>query len=174
MRMRWTIGIVTLIVLLLAAYTAWPLVALYRLGSAVERRNVIAVARMIDLAPLRLSLAQQIMSEYLRLAGKSPRGGSLAISFGATIADSIVEQLVIVDNLADLLRTGTIDAIGPSRLSADFAPLNAAALSSAWRIWLGSEYSGTRFQVSLPADRPVAQQFGIRLHVRNWRWRLTG
>jgi Protein of unknown function (DUF2939) len=175
--MRWTVGIVVVLIALLAAYTVWPLVALYRLATAVETRNVAAVVRMIELRPLRLSLIQQLIAECFRITGTArlgPLGTNVAATLGATIADPIVDHLLKVDNLIVLLAEGSADVAGAPRISLDFPPLTARSLTSAWRTWLSSDYAGTRFRVSLPPDKPTAQQFGIRLHVSNWRWKLTG
>jgi Protein of unknown function (DUF2939) len=176
--MRWTIRIGLLLLALLAAYTAWPLVALYQMASAIEARNSTDLAGMIELPMLRRSLTEQIVAEYLKLSGKASRlgamGTSLATGIGATIADPIVARLLNLENLIDLLNKGSADVAGASRISLDVAPLNPSTLSNVWQTWLNTEYAGTRFEVSLPPDKPATQQFKVRLHLIGWQWKLTG
>jgi len=161
---------------LLAAYTAWPLVDLYRLAGAVQSKDRSTISRMVNMPLLRRSLTRQIMAEYLELTGASQKlgatGTTLAANFGATVADPIVEQFVNMDNLMSLLGDGSAPGINGTAWSAT-APLNSRALESAWRAWTNSEYRGSRFQVSLPPEKTRSEQFTVGLNLSRWNWRLT-
>ena len=174
--MRWTIRIGLVFLVLLTAYAAWPLMSLYRLAAAIETRNAAELADSIDLPLLRRSLTEQIVAEYLKLTGKASRLGALGTSFvvgmGATIADPTVARLLNLENLMDLLNKGSAGT--GFELPAGIAPVTSSSLSSAWRTWLNTEYSGSRFYVSLPPDAPPPQQFKLRLNLMEWQWKLTG
>jgi hypothetical protein len=177
-RMRWTIRIGAVLVIVLAAYTAWPLAALYRLARAIEARDKAALGETIDLALLRRSLTTQIVAEYLKLTGTAQKLGPLATSLaagvGATVADSVVARLLNLDTLIDILNKGSVGAAVAGMSFPAEAPINAGSLASTWRTWLNSEYSGTRFVVSLPPDQAPAQQFRVTLNLIRWQWKLTG
>jgi hypothetical protein len=176
--MRWTLAIGVVLLVLLAGYMAWPLVALYQIASAIETKNTAALREMIDLPLLRRSLAEQIVAEYLKLTGKTQRLGpfatSIAVGVGATAADPIVARLLNLENLIEFLNKGSGGAVAGASLPIGFAPINASSLDSVWRTWLNSEYSGARFLVSLPPDKTQAQQFRLSLDLIQWHWKLAG
>ena len=177
--MRWTIWISAVLLILLAAYTAWPLVALYQLAGAIEKRDAAALNERIDFPRLRRSLSEQIVAEYLKLTGMAqrlgPLGTGIAVGIGASVADPLVERLLNLERLLDFLNKGSVSGVvAGASLPSGLAPFDASSLSSAWRIWLNTEYSTIRFWVSLPPDKPAAQQFKPRLDLIQWRWKLTG
>ncbi len=177
--MRWTIRVSAVLLILLAAYTVWPLIALYQLAGAIEKRDAVALNEKIDFPRLRRSLTEQVVAEYLKLTGMAkrlgPLGTGIAVGIGATVADPLVERLLNLERLLDFLNKGSVSGVvtGAS-LPSGLAPFDASSLSSAWRAWLSTEYSTTRFWVSLPPDKPAAQQFKPRLDLIEWRWKLTG
>jgi hypothetical protein len=62
--MRWGLWTTVVLIVLLVAYFAWPLVGFYSLASAVESRNAAALAERVDFPSLRRSLSQQVIAEY--------------------------------------------------------------------------------------------------------------
>jgi hypothetical protein len=176
--MRWTVGISLALLILIGAYTVWPLISLYQLAAAVEDGNRAALAEKVDVPRLRRSLAEQIVAEYLKITGKTQNlgrfGTSAAVGIGATIADPIVERLLNLDTLSDLLKKGSVGGVASTGPLTTFAPLSSNALASVWRAWLNTEYSGTRFMISLPTDKAPFEQFRIRLDLNGWAWMFTG
>jgi hypothetical protein len=69
--MRWTLVTILAMVALLAGYTVWPFYGLYRIASAVETRNSVALQGLTDFPSLRVSLAVQIADANRKLTGKS-------------------------------------------------------------------------------------------------------
>jgi len=176
--MRWTLVTILAMATLLAGYTVWPIYGLYRIASAVETRNSVALQELIDFPSLRASVAGQIAGAHPKLTGKSAesRDGSRSLEsrFGAMIADALLAKIIFnPERLLDLLGKGSISA-DPSRSSGLAAPLAANSLGSAWQTWLNSDYSGRNFYVAVPVDRPFDQRFGIRLRLIDWEWRLSG
>ena len=84
--------------LLLAAYTAWPLIGLYRLASAVEQRNAARLSELIAFPSLRRSFAEQVIATYLKLTGKDAGLGKLSqamvVGVTASVADPIVDRMI--------------------------------------------------------------------------------
>ena len=116
--------------------------------------------------------AEQIIGAYLRLTGRANKLGSLEAAVGASIVDPWLSQIVNPENLAELLRGGTVASeLGP--VSFKFGDL-PASLNNAWSVWLGSEYGVGRFSVGLPPDTAVSNQFRLRMQLLDWRWKVTG
>ena len=156
--MRWTLVIILALIILLAGYTVWPFYNLYRIASAVETRNSVALQGLVDFPSLRASMARQVADAYLKLIGKSVDSDEgrrgLNARFGSVIADAMLAEIILnPERLLDLLGKGSVSAepSPPSGLSAPFA---ANSLGSAWQTWLNSDYSGRSFYVAVPVDRP--------------------
>jgi hypothetical protein len=168
--MRWTLIIILTLIVLLTAYTVWPIYDLYRIASAVETRNPAALQELVDFPSVRVSLAKQIVDAFRKLSGKSAdlsdRSGSLVAGFG-------LAKILNPERLLDLLGKGSVDA-DPSPPSGLVAPLTANSFGSAWQIWLNSDYSGRNFYVDVPVDRPSDQRFRVRLRLVRWHWKLLG
>ena len=176
--MRWTLATILAMATLLAGYTVWPIYGLYRIASAVETRNSVALQELIDFPSLRASVAGQIAGAHPKLTGKSAesRDGSRSLEsrFGAMIADALLAKIIFnPERLLDLLGKGSISA-DPSRSSGLAAPFAANSLGNVWQTWLNSDYSGRNFYVAVPVDRPFDQRLGIRLRLVDWEWKLSG
>jgi hypothetical protein len=173
--MRWTIRIVVVLLVLLAAYTIWPLYGLHRLAAAVEARNAAALQELVEFRTLRRSLSEQIVLAYLKVTGKDTGLGAvgtrLAASAGATIADPIVGRLLNPESLIDLLSSGVVPN---TTTTVALPPVSSVSLGNAWRTWLASEYSGRNFYVSLPPGKSAVEQFRVKLYLISGRWKLAG
>jgi hypothetical protein len=166
----------SLFVVLLVSYWAWPLVGLRTLASALQARNAAALTEQVDFEYLRRYLAEQIIATYLRITGRENRLGplrALAPGLGASIVDPWVSQIVNLENIVELLRGGTIQSeLGA--ISLNTRELPNFSLSNAWNAWLSSEYGLGRFSIGLPTDAEAADQFRLRMQLLSWRWKLTG
>src|SRR6266481_6516384 len=145
--MRWGLWITVVLILLLVAYFAWPLVGFYRLASAVEARNAGALAERVEFPSLRRSLSQQVIAEYLKLTGKDKELGrfrtGVATGVGAALAEPVVAQFLTAETLLDFLNKGSVK--DGASVSSEIAPFSGSSWRNAWRVWWHSEYELTRF-----------------------------
>jgi Protein of unknown function (DUF2939) len=147
------------------------LFALRGLAADLQARNAAAVNEEVDYARIRRSFIEQIVSAYLRVTGRVSKLGALA-PLGASIVDPWVSQIITPENLADLLRGGTVSSeLGP--ISFRFGDL-PFSLNIAWNAWLSSEYGLGRFSIRLPPGIAEPNQFRLRMQLLRWRWKLTG
>jgi hypothetical protein len=83
-----------------------------------------------------------------------------------------VSQIVNPENLAQLLRDGTVSSeLGP--VSFRFGNL-PSTFNVAWKAWLSSEYWFNRFSIWLPPGASAIDQFRLRMQLLQWRWKITG
>ena len=164
-----------LLLALLVGYWAWPFFDLRALAAALQARDVTAINEDVDYARVRRSFTEQIVGAYLRVTGRANKLGALgplATAVGASIVDPWVSQIVNPENLAELLRGGTISSeLGP--VSFKFGDL-PSSLNIAWSAWLDSEYGVGRFSIWLPPGAAEINQFRIRMQLLRWRWKVTG
>ena len=174
--MRWGLWTTVVLIVLLVAYFAWPLVGFYSLASAVESRNAAAFAERVDFPSLRRSLSQQVIAEYLKLTGKDKQLGrfrtGVASGVGAALAEPVVAQFLNAETLLDFLNKGSVK--GGGSISSETAPFSGSTWRNAWRVWWHSEYGLTRFSAYLPPDKSKDEQFKVGLSLRDWEWKLTG
>jgi len=160
--MRWIVVIILAVIVLLAVYTVWPIYDLYRIASAVETRNLVALQELVDFPSLRASLIKQVNDAYRKQTDKAERSVGTALG---------VAQISHPERLLDLLGKGSVSAY-PSLRSSLAAPFAPSSFGSPWQIWLNSDYSGRTFYVTVPVDRPSDQRFRIRLRLVHWDWKL--
>lgn len=157
--MRWAIGITVLLVVLLAIYVASPLVALYRIGSAVEARDATALEERIHFPSVRHSFKKQIVATYRELTGKPLPLNAMVRRAAVSVADPIVARLMTINALLDLLGKG--EAGKNVKVPIDRVPLNSRSLDNVWRLWVNSDYLGKTFYMSTargPKDRSVSRE----------------
>jgi hypothetical protein len=173
---RFFIGI-TLLVVLLVAYWAWPFFGLRSLAADIQARDPAALSEDVDFVRLRRSLTEQIIAAYLQVTGRakklSPFENVVAIGIGNSIADPFVAQLVTPENLLVLLR-GQAVPTDFGNVSFKVGELPSVALGSVWAAWSSSDYGFGRFSIGVPVSSPSAEQFRIRMELLQWRWKLTG
>ncbi len=160
---------------LLAGYWAWPFVDLRALAAALEAGDVTAINEDLDYARLRRSFTEQIIGAYLRVTGRASKLGALgplATAVGASIVDPWVSEIINPENLAQLLRGGTVSS-DLGTVSFQFGDL-PSSLKLAWTAWLSSEYGFGRFSMRLPPGAAETNQFRLRMQLLRWRWKVTG
>jgi Protein of unknown function (DUF2939) len=172
-------ALITLVVLaaLWISYAISPFVGLYHLVNAAQAGNTEALGERIVVDDLRLSITQQLLRAYLRLTGRdkmSPLAQNLFVAAATSIADPIIAKFVSADTLVELLRDGWPKSVLPDQPGAGFSGINTANLGSAWQLFVNSEYGFGSFRISVPADAAPNQQFGLRLHLSRWTWKLAG
>ena len=173
--MKRAIPTVLVLFALLVGYWTWPFLALRGLAAAVQAGDVTAINEEVDYPRLRRSFTEQIIGAYLRITGRASQLGALgplATAVGASIVDPWVSQIVNPENLAQLLRGGTVSSeLGP--VSFRFGNL-PSTLNLAWDAWLSSEYWFNRFSIWLPPGALQTDQLRLRMQLLQWRWKITG
>jgi hypothetical protein len=170
--MKRLIPTILVLLALLVGYWAWPFFELRALAAAVQAGDVTAINEEVDYPRLRRSFTEQIIGAYLRITGRFGALGPLATAVGASIVDPWVSQIVTPENLAQLLRGGTVSSeLGP--VSFRFGNL-PSTLNIAWNAWLSSEYWFNRFSIWLPPGASQADQFRLRMQLLQWHWKVTG
>jgi Protein of unknown function (DUF2939) len=172
--MRWTVWIAVVLLVVLSAYAVWPVVAFYKIASAVESRDAAALTQRVDFRSLGKSLTKQLIATYLELTGKKLGliEKSIAVGVGGSIADPIVARLVNAETLLDLLTKGNAGEY--ASVSPELAPFSTSALRNGWQTWWDSEYRGGYFYVYLPPEKSPDEQFRVRLSLTEWQWKLSG
>jgi hypothetical protein len=176
--MRWTLRISFLLFLAWAIFMVSPFVALYDLSKAIEARDVDRITERVNFNALRVSLARQILGEYLKTQDLNGLGQQAAAQAGTAVLNPVLEELITPQAVMDLLDDGQLQqATGTQGRNGSFFPLgfDAASLGKAWRTFIMSETQGFRaITIPLPADEPKDKQFKITLRLRGTTWRLTG
>ncbi len=176
--MRWTFRISFLLFLAWAIFMVSPFVALYDLSKAVEARNLDRITERVNFNALRVSLARQILGEYLKTQDLDGLGQQAAAQAGTAVLNPVLEELITPQAVIDLLKDGQLQqAAGPQGGNGLFFPLrfDAPSLGKAWRTFIMSESQGFRaITIPLPVDEPKERQFKITLRLRYATWRLTG
>ena len=176
--MRKTPAIIVILVALCAGYTAWPILGLQRIASAVDARNAPALDNLVDYRLLHQSLAKQTMQTYLKLTGKDQQPqtlrGQIVTGLIATIADPIVAKLINSETLLDLLGKGWPESVLPGGPPASIHGVSRAGLGTAWQIFVNADYSGVKFYATVPVASPPAEQFRLQLQLIQWKWKLVG
>ena len=170
--MRWFVSVVAALILAWLLYIASPYWALYRLATALERRDVAEISERINGRALRLSLARQIASELASSAGVSglaSQEAQLAASTALALADPFFAELTTPANLSGLLMkgpSGTPHGAPFGDDAVDLGDLDDFLGASSWR--------GFRnVYVALPPGEPALTRFRLQLRFGRLRWRLV-
>jgi hypothetical protein len=176
--MRWTLGALLIAILAWAAFMASPFIALYDLATAVTARDAERVAARVDLRALRLSLARQILSEYLVSMGRDPNlaGINRQLADSATaMADPLIGQLVTPEALIDVLDDGWPQQLAAPPPQRDAGQMGLGSLGEAWRVFVASEPRGFRgIVIPLNPDSPSGERLRLQMRLSGATWRLTG
>jgi hypothetical protein len=171
--MRKTIVVTLVLVLAFIGGAIWPFTALYDIATKAQARDVPGLTERIDFPALRRSLSGQIIRAYIRISGVNVSPTGVTAALAGSIADPIVEKLISPETLADLLGSGWPTSMAPER-PPGLEGLSPDRLGSAWALFVNSEYGISGFSVSVPTDKPAAQQFRIYLALSRKGWRLSG
>lgn len=177
--MRWTFRICLVLLAAWIIYAASPYMALYRLSTAVERRDANAIAQHVNLRAFRLSLTKQLVGEYLdrtnRTRDMSAFDKKLASEAGATVADPIVAQLLTPQTLVDLLDDGWPQGVLQEEPATVALRFDLDSVRKAWRLYATSEAHGfTTMIFTVPVDAAPQDRYRLQLRLSGFRWRLSG
>jgi hypothetical protein len=176
--MRWGLRTLAALLVVWAAYFSSPYVSFYRLGKAMQARDVSQLERRVNFPALRASIARQVIPAYLSATGrdgeaKLARNQAVA-GLGVTVADPILAQYISPQALADFLADPRAE-MGEPGLSGGASELRLTSLGDAWRLFTTARARGFRRVVfTLPLDKPADQQFRLEMRLRGFGWQLVG
>ena len=158
------------------AFTLTPLWALYGLAHAVQAGDTAYIENHVNFRTLRLSLTRQLAAAVQAgSVGADPRERQRIADAAAALALPVAEALVTPQTVVDLLDDGwpqNQDLPNPPARTIEDG-LRVERLSRLLPYYAASELRGFRTVViAVPPDEPSAQQFKIRLRLRDWSWRL--
>src|SRR5215475_1243458 len=111
--MRWFLGIVAALIILISIYFGTAAFALSALASAARAGDGAKVIERTNVQALNRSLTDQIVRAYLERIGAkrrvNPMEKMLINTYGATIADAMVAKMLTADRLTQMLRTGKLE-----------------------------------------------------------------
>jgi Protein of unknown function (DUF2939) len=177
--MRWLLGTVATVVILVLIYLGSAASALSKLAAAARAGDGAAVIERTDLKALSRSLTDQIVGAYLERVGAtrriSPMEKMLVNTFGASIADAMVTKMLTADKLTQMLKTGNLET-APGAPSFTGLPALADLHTGDWLSLLGRlnfiQPALLAIRVSDSSD-PDAYA-AINLHCEGLDWKLSG
>ena len=171
------------IVVLGAAYWAWPLVGAAGLASTVRQGNAADISADVDLPALRRSLSRQIARAYLVVTGKGDKlgsfGRSLAGAAVTTVADPYVAELLTPDNIAALLSQGHVNQVKIGdhavNVKGDLPKLSGLLDGNLLSTITSSYFDGLAdFAIPVDGGHGPQDQYRIHLHLDGLSWKLAG
>jgi uncharacterized SAM-binding protein YcdF (DUF218 family) len=177
--MRWFVGVVVTIVLLMVIYLGSAAYSLAGLIAAAREGNGAAVMERIDMPSLRRSLTDQIVAAWLERVGStrrvSPMEKMLVNTYGATVADAMVAKLLTAERLTQILRTGNLDATAGVPNLTGVPPL-ADLQSEDWLSLLArvSFVQPVLLAIRVSKASDPDNYAAINLHYEGLDWKLSG
>ncbi|MDP8918965.1 MAG: DUF2939 domain-containing protein, partial [Pseudomonadota bacterium] len=110
--MRWTLRISFLLLLAWAIFMVSPFVALYDLSKAVEAKDVARITERVNFNALRVSLARQILGEYLKTQDLGGLDQQAATQVGTATLNPVLEELITPQAVIDMLDDGRLSQVG--------------------------------------------------------------
>jgi Protein of unknown function (DUF2939) len=172
--MRWAIGIVVAVICGGALYLTSAVVSVDALVRAAKAGNGAEVIARTNAERLRRSLVDQIVAAYLERTGqKKPLERLLANTYGASIADAMLQKMLTAENLTKLLQTGVIS--GPD-ISTSVVPNVLSIDTSSLLEFLGRirpvKITEIAIRTSKSADPETYS--AVSIHFEGTGWKLSG
>ena len=177
--MRWFIGIVVAIIIIILIYLGSAAFSLAGLIAAAREGNGAAVIERIDIPPLSRSLTNQIIAAYLERIGAtrriSPMEKMLVNTFGATVADAMVAKMLTAEKLTQILKTGNLDG-APGVPNLTGLPALADLQSEDWFSLLGrlSFVQPVLLEIRVSKASDADNYAAVNLHYEGLGWKLSG
>jgi hypothetical protein len=177
--MRWFVGTVIAIVVLIALYLGSAASALAGLVAAARAGDGAAIIERTDVKALSRSLTTQIAAAYLERIGAkrriSPMEKMLASTLGASIADAMVANMLTADRLTQILKTGNLGA-APGVPTGAGLPALADLHNENWLSLLGrlSFVQPVLLAIRLSNTTDSDSYAAINLHYEDFGWKLSG
>jgi hypothetical protein len=170
--MRKIVAAILVVIVLFAAWSAWPFFGLYALGRAVQSGDIARIEERVDYAALGRSLRNQVLATYVRQTGL-PLDRGLVGNLASAIADPVITKILSRLALAQFLQSGWPTPVLGDRPPAIPAP-NWNALGDVWQLYANANYGLRDFSVRLPVTEPRARQYRVNLTLDGLTWKLTG
>jgi hypothetical protein len=172
--MRWTLRISFLLLLAWAIFLVSPFVALYDLSKAVQAKDIERITERVNFNALRVSLAHQILGEFLKTQNIGGLDEQVAAKAGTATLNPVLEELITPQAVIDLLDDGQLQQATAGG-SAPLIRLEPGSLGKLWRTFILSESQGFRaISIPVPVDEPKDKQFKVTMRLSGTTWRLTG
>ena len=175
--MKRAFSIFAVVLILLVAYTTWPLFGLKKIVDAVHARDVASLSARTDVVSLRRSLVGEIALAYLRASGKlaklNPFETRLAVAAASALAAPRVDAMLKPERLVDLLAQGGTERFGDVA-QLGLPKLQAPNLHNLYRVMRNTQYSGRVFSVVLPLASDASTGYRLQLTLEDWTWKLSG
>ena len=163
------------LVVMTAAYVAYPYVTIWRLGTALRSGNSSALAAMIDWDRVRDGLTADICDQIDGKAARpadAPGAGSDLPPFGASfvkgIASTAVDATVTPEALVQMVGHEEAPPLGKAEA------LRTAALRGGHVEW--AFFDGPRrfmLSVRMPAETAGEKPVKVRMDLRDGTWKVT-
>jgi hypothetical protein len=180
--MRWIAAALAIVIILLSLYVGAAFSTLFELTVAARAGDANGVMARTDIARLKRSVADQIITAYIdRLEQKRPLRPlerTVINTVGSSITDGLVARYFTEDNVLRLLREGHLaDPPGatlplsqpPVAALSDLYPAKILPLLKRIRLVKPVEFS-----VRISRDMAPATRMAIRMHFEGWKWKLSG
>lgn len=176
--MRWLLGSLVILILLLAIYLGSALWSLAALANAVRTGNGAAVIERTDVTSLKQSIADQVVAAYLARIGETRQVGStermLIRAAGGGVAEAMIARLLTPERLTEILKTGQIQGVQelppisglPQLIDLDTG--NALAMLQRLRFIQPIEFG---FRLT---DATADRFSEARMHFAGTGWKLSG
>lgn len=179
---RWLV-VVAVLVVAVAAYWAWPLVAAAELARTAKSGDAGQVFDRVDVDSLRRSLARQIAEAYLDASGKGKKmsafGRSMAGAAVTTVADPYVAQLLTPDNVLALLSKGRVNPVSlggrPVAVKGDLPDFTTLLNDHVLSAVTGSYFDQLKdFVIPIDGGHGPGDRYGVHMHLVGLGWKLGG
>ncbi|MEJ0076249.1 MAG: DUF2939 domain-containing protein [Alphaproteobacteria bacterium] len=170
--MRKIAAAIIVLVVLFAAWSAWPFFGVYALARAVQSGDIAKIEERVDYGALGRSLSGQILATYARQTGL-PLDRGLIGNLASAVADPLIAKILSRVALAQFLQNGWPTPVLGERPPAIPAP-NWNALGDVWQLYGSARYGLRDFSLRLPVNEPRARQYLVNLRLEGLTWKLTG
>jgi hypothetical protein len=172
--MRWFVAVLVAFLLGVGVYLGSAVVSVTRLAEAARSGDSASVLARTDIARVRRSLVDQIVSTYLKKLGRDrpvkPLEQLAANTYGASIADGLIAKLVTGENLTKILNDGSIVSHGNQ--IGNMQPFSAINASSALEVLKRiSPVKPVEFFVRVGETKSAG---GVSFHFEWTGWKLSG
>lgn len=171
--MRWAIGTLAVLTLAVIIYLGSAVVAVGSLINAAKAGNGAEVIARTNLDRLRRSLVDQIVDAYLERTGrKKPLERLLANTYGASIADAMLQKMLTAENLTKLLQTGVVAGPENSTLVIPaLSSINAGVYELLGRV---RPVKLTELSIRTSPGSDPSNYSSVSIHFEGDGWKLSG
>jgi hypothetical protein len=177
--MRWLIGGIAVLAVVVVAYFGSAAASLNGLADAVRSGNGAAVIERTDVSSLKQSLADQIIAAYLERIGQTreirPTEKILVRAVGQGVADVMIAKLLTPGHLTQMLKTGQVNAgpdVPPLAGLPKLADLDTGRLGEMLQRFRFIEPAEFGIRISETDDAESYSE--IRMHLEGGGWKLAG